>query len=1219
MDRKHVEAAVAVTLFVVLVWVVGSPSQAFGQGLGVASTLTGQVTDQSGAVMPGVQLSLLRVGGGEPINTVSNQAGYYEFPFLRPATYLLTAKMKGFGDVTIPNIALIVSQTASINITMKPGAVVQEITVSSSGVALETQTSTVGGAVGQVEEQQMPLLFRDSTTLIDLVPGVSTDNRTNLAYTSNGTGTSFQWRLDFEVNGGYREQAVMMVDGVDVTFTAGSFTSTPVIPSPDLTQEFKVQTNNLGPEYGRGLAVLNVVTKSGTNSLHGTLFEFVQNQDLNAQDLFDNAAHVLKPASRRNQYGGTAGGPVYIPHLYDGRNKTFWFVNIEQLRQRKALPVALQVPDAAELTGDFSGDYALNGTPITLYNPNAPFQDVHGVWMRPAIAGNKIPESTWLDPTFAKNVLGYYPAPNNVGLLGPAGQYTGINNFRLATVAPLDWYRYDIKADQNIGSNMRLMFRFSRSNYYVVPVNIFNNAASSQGYTTRDDHQPGNNGVLSWTWAASPTTVVSASVSMTHFTDNSSQPAFDPTVLGGPFASGVVENYINQYVGGGAFPYFTMGAYGTMGNNFGNNFDEPGSDSGITIGVTHMHGKHSLKAGFQGQILTAAENDEERFGGAFNFGGSWTNGPAVFTPSPNTGNGIADFLLGLDQGATINAGFSNTFSDKYVAFYFADDFRATPKLTLNVGFRYDVTTPSIEKHDAQWRFDPDIFNPIGSYTSPNYPGQTVNAVLASYGNRPLQGAVVFPGSPGMVGRGMVPVDRTNFGPRLGLAWQIKPKLVFRAGVSKIYGLSPDTPGPCAPDNGSFAAATSAIYTVDGIHPYTNIENPWPSGFNVPTGNSQGELSLLGTDMWGGATGQVTPYQWQYNGGFQYELPGNSLLSITYAGGLGHRLTCAFFACGDQIPANLVQQYGSAVNSSVPNPFYGIITNPTVALSTPTVQLGQLLKQWPAYTDWTAILPPWQGPNFNHDTFQSAFNALEVGFNKSFSHGLTLTVAYTYSKLLTNSDSMEGGYLGPLTGYQNNTTYHGEWSLSASDVTHHFVIGHVWDLPFGKGLRYGSNMPSVLDKVIGHWQFTGMSTFSSGFPLGISESGHTTGAFGGGDRPDMVPGQDPCGDMSRSRGEKILGYMNPNAFYMPPNYSFGNASRNLNGCRADGIKNFDWGFFKFIPFKEKYKFEIRSEFFNAFNRPELASPNTSFNSAGFGAITFQNNLPRIIQFGLKLDF
>lgn len=1009
-----------------------------------------------------------------------------------------------------------------------------------------------------------------------------------------------------------------MVDGVDVTFTAGSFDSSPIVPTPDITQEFKVQTNNLGPEVGRGLAVLNIVTRSGTNHLHGALFEFIQNDALNAQDLFDNAAGLPKAVTRRNQFGGAAGGPVYIPHLYNGKNKTFWFANVEQLRQSRASNVATQVPSAAERQGDFSADYALNGTPITVYDPSSAFQNASGVWMRNAFPGNKIPSTEWLDSTFVNNVLGYFPLPNTTGLLGPAGQYTGIDNYRVAGSAPLKWDRYDFKVDHNIGSNQRVMFRFSRSYYAVVPLDIFHNAASSQSYSTRDNDQPGNNGVISWTWTASPTTVVTAAYTMSHLTDDSNQPKFNPTSLGGPFASGAIESYLNQWTGGGAFPDLTFGTYATMGNGFGNNFKEPWSNFGLTAGITHIHGKHTLKAGFQGEYLQGGDNLFKGFGGTIGFGGTYTCGPAVFTCSPNTGLGPADFLLGLDNSAAIDAAFASTYTDDYVAGYFADDFRVTPKLTLNLGVRYEVTTPFTERHNHEWRFDPNAPNPIGNSIGPNTGGVTINQVLTGLGNRGLQGVVEFPGSPGTQGRGMVPVDKSNLAPRLGLAYQINSKLVFRAGFGKIYGLSPDTVGPSTPGNGTFGAATNAITSIDGVHPYTNVDNPWPSGYNIPTYDTLGPLSLLGTGMLGGATGQVTPYQWQFNGGFQYELAGNTLLDVNFAGSRGHRLTCAYFECGDQIPANLVKQYGSTVNNSVPNPFYGIITNPTAALSAPTVEQGQLLKQWPAYTNWTAVIPPWQGPDLNHDTFQSEFNTLEVGLNKRFSHGLTMMVAYTYSKLLTNSDSFEAGYLGPTTGYQNNTTYQGEWSLGAADVTHRLVIGHVYDLPFGKGLQFGSNMPSAVDKVVGHWQFSGMTTFSSGFPLPISEAGHTTGAFGAGDRPDQIAA-DGCGDLSRSRGQKILQYMNPNAFLEPPNYTFGNAQRSLNGCRDDGTKNFDFGLFKFIPIKENFKAEFRAEFFNAFNRPQLGNPGTTFNAGGFGAISSQANAARVIQLGLKLDF
>jgi hypothetical protein len=776
-----------------------------------------------------------------------------------------------------------------------------------------------------------------------------------------------------------------------------------------------------------------------------------------------------------------------------------------------------------------------------------------------------------------------------------------------------------VKVDHNIGSSHRLMGRYSQTYYRVTPLDVFHNAASSQSYSTRDNAQPGHNVVLSWTWTASPTTVVTQAVNWSRFIDDSNQPKFDPTQLGGPFASGTIATYLNQYTGGGAFPNFTLGGYATMGNGFGNNFKEPYSNYGYSAGINHTHGKHTLKFGFQFQLLQAADNLFKGYGGTFNFPGSWTCGPDPLNCSPLTGNGLADFELGLVTSGSMYAAFSSLYTSHYFGGYVQDDFRVTPRLTLNLGMRYEVTTPFTERFDHEFRFDPNRLNPIGADTGPNTNGSTLNQVLSGMGNRPLQGVVEFPSSPGVEGRGMVPTDYSNWSPRLGLAYQIRPKLVFRAGFSKLYMLSPAAPGPSTPGNGTFGAATNITATINGITPILNIDNPFPAGFNVPTYDRLGLNALLGTGVTAGATGQVTPFQYQMNAGFEYELPGNSLIGIAYAGSRGHRLTCAFFFCGDQIPRNLVQKYGSSVFKTVPNPFYGIITDPTAALSQPTVQLGQLLKQWPAYTNWTAVLPPWQGPDPNHDTFQSSFDALEVQFNKRFSQGLTVIAAYTFSKLLTNSDSFEAGYLGPASGYQNTVNYSGEWSLSAADVSHRLVVGHVYDLPLGRGRPLASNLPPALDKVVGHWQFAGMTTFQSGFPLSVGEAGHTTGAFGGGDRPNQVPGASPCLDVGRSRGAKILDYLNPAAFARPADYSFGNAPRLLNGCRADGQKNFDLSLIKFIPIKESFNAEFRAEFFNAFNRPQLGSPNTTFNGGSFGVITSQANAPRIIQFGLKLNF
>jgi len=565
-------------LFVVLAWTLAAPTQAFAQGLGGTATLSGSVKDQSGAVVPNVDMTLTATEGGTPYTTKSNAEGYYRFSSVRPGNYKLVAKMQGFGDVTIPDINLLVNQQSDIPVVLKTGTVVQEITVSAAAVALESQTSSLGGVINQTVNQQLPLILRDPTALVNLVPGVTSDHRQTTA--ADSSGVSYQGRLSFEINGGYRSQSVFMVDGVDVTILAGSFSSTPIIATPDFTQEFKVQTNNIGPEFGRGDAVMNVVTRSGTNAVHGAGFEFIQNDNLNSQDLFSNATPgggIKKAEAKRNQYGFAVGGPVYLPH-YDGRNKTFWFVNFEQMKQRRALPVAVTVPSPAEMAGDFSKLYTANGTPVTIYNPYDKYVGTDPLdtacyqkTCRRPFAGNTFsPAALGVAPAFAAKVLGYYPGANNPGEFGN-GVFTGVNNYRIAGSAPLDYNRYDVKIDHSLGSAHRFMFRWSHSRYQVTPLDLFHNAASSQSYSTRDNTQPGNNWVGSWTWAASPTTVLTTAVNFSRYADDSNQPKFDVTSLGGPFADGTIAAYLNKWTGGGAFPNIGVGGFATFGNGFGNN------------------------------------------------------------------------------------------------------------------------------------------------------------------------------------------------------------------------------------------------------------------------------------------------------------------------------------------------------------------------------------------------------------------------------------------------------------------------------------------------------------------------------------------------------------------------------------------------------------------------------------------------------------------------
>jgi hypothetical protein len=1016
--------------------------------------------------------------------------------------------------------------------------------------------------------------------------------------------------LSFEINGGFRSQAISMVDGVDVTIAAGSFLSTPIQPTSDITQEFKVQTTNVPAEFGRGAGVLNIVTKSGTNTFHGSAFEFLQNNDLDANNFFSNLAGQGLPHLERNQFGFTVGGPIR-------KDKTFFFFDNEWLKQNNLDPISTEVPTAAQRNGDFSGLYSTNGTPITIYNPYSTITNADGSVSRVPFPNNQIPSS--LLSAFAGKVLSYYPSPNNPGVLGPNGEYTGIGNYFIPGSQRSNYDRTDIKVDNNFGEKERLMARFSRDNYTINAVDVFNNPiVSPTSLSTRNNLQPGYNAVLSLTSLLSDSLILTQSASWARITDdsNSRSLGFNVTSLGGPFANGAIQAYADQHTGGTTFPNVSPSGYAPLSDGFGQNFTEPYSNYQYSAALLKTFGRHTLKVGFEGILLQAADNTNKGFGGTFTTTGGFTCGPNPLTCSSYTGNPIADLLLNTVDSGSMSAGFSSLYSGKYLSGFVQDDFRVTSKLTLNLGLRYEVNTPFTERYNHEFQFNPTIANPLGGMSGPNTGGASLNSYFQALSGHSLNGAIVFPNSPGTSGRGISPTDWNNWSPRIGAAYRVTDKLVARGGFSKLFMLSPIAPGPSSPGDGPFGATTNIIATVNGINPNVTLDNPFPNGFETPLYNSQGLSTLLGTSLNIGSSLGKTPYQYQWNIGFEYELPAKTVVSIAYAGTRGHDLTCGFFYCGDQIPYSLLQQYGSKVLSTVPNPFYGIITNPFSALSLPTVQLGQLLKNWPAYTGVTYILPAYQGPSAN--TFHSSYDALQIQANKQYSHGLTVTTAFTWSKILTNSDSFEAGYLGPGNGYQNVNNYAGEKSLSSSDVPYRLSVGYVYDLPFGKGRDFGNNWSKPVDAVIGGWQVSGITTFSAGYPLGIGQTGQTTGAFGGGSRPDWIGNACYDNGIGRSMNDKITQWLNPAGFAHNPNFTFGDAPRTLP-CLSDGIKNTDLSAIKFFHLTERVNLEFRSEFFNIFNRTRLGDPNTTFGSSSFGVITSTLNTPRVIQFGLKVSF
>ncbi len=1173
-----------------------------------SATLSGKVTEASGAVLTDVTLALRNKQTGAAMTTTSNSEGLYSFSAVRPGRYSLSANKSGFAEIVVSEIRLEISQKASLDLRMQVGALVQSIDVSAASIGIETQSSTLAGAVSERTTAQLPLILRDPTQLVNLVPGVTADFRNfPTGDVAAGIGVIYDSRLNFSINGGLRQTAVEYVDGIDVTFNSGFSQATPVIISPDATEEMKVHTNAVPAEFGRGAGALNIITKSGTNQLHGVLYEFLQNEKLNANEFFRNTTGTPRAVTRRNQYGYAVGGPIK-------KNTLFFFTDWEELKHTRASNLFLRVPSATELAGDFGNLYTTSGVPVQIYNPFST-TTVQGRVVRQPFAGNQIPLSM-IDP-FATKLMSYYPKPNNAGLLGPKGERTEINNFFAVNSSPVNLDRLDAKLDYNVGTTHRLMGRFSRLTNSTEPVDIYGNVANPDRASQRKYRDLSRNAVLNWTWTVTPRTVLMQAANLTRAQFRGLNPSkgFDPTTLGGPFLNSALIAFFNQYSGGAdVFPQMTVSGYSILGpGNIGYNYNQVMSSYHYQASLSTLVGKSTLKAGFQMGVHQQGENSFTGSAGTYTFSGAFTNGPAPLTPTANTGLGLADFELGLVRSGTAVTGYTTMLMSKYFAWYFSDDWRATDRLTLNLGLRYDFEIPYTSRFSSVGRIDLLRPNPLGELAGPNTNGSTLNGYFQDLVGRPLLGAVVHSTTPG-VGRSVSKTDFTGWQPRIGIAYRITDHLVARGGFAKLDMMPLGVAGLTNGGNGA-KASTSINGSLDGINPAVTINNPFPDGFNTPVGDRNGLLTLVGQSLTGGHISSRIPYQWQWNFGFEYGLSADTVLGIAYAASTSRHLGCPLSACTDQIAIRDIQRFGSQVFNLVANPFYGIITDSTSILSARTVQLGQLLKQNPQYTDWTSSLAnPWQGPG--DDTFRNTWQSLQVSVRKALRGGLTTNVAYTWSKNLTNADSADNGFLGPEVGYQNVVTFAGERSLSAEDVPHRLVIGYVYDLPFGKGRRFLAGVGRKTNAFVGGWQLSGMTTLQSGFPLPISVSGLTTGAFGGGARPNLIG--DPCLDSGRSRGEKILQYANSAAFQMPSNYTFGNAPRTLN-CRADGVKNFDVSVNKLVSFTERVGLELRGEFFNAFNRTQLGIPNMVFNGASFGRISNTWGTPRTVQVAAKVRF
>ena len=1199
------------------------------------ASLTGRVTDSTRAVMPDAKIIVINTETRIHYETITNETGSYYVTNLPPGMYRIEVEKLGFKAVIKADLILHVQDALEVNFDMVLGSTLESVTVPGGAPLVDTESSTMGTVVEQRKADELPLNGRNVFNLISLAPSVVPQG----SATGTPVGVNpFGWG-NYQVNGSFGNQSAEYLDGQPLNI---GYINLPVlIPTQDSIQEFKVQTSNLGPEWGKfSGGVTNLSTKSGTSSLHGELYEYLRNKVFNANDFFLNAAGKRRPPWVQNQFGANAGGPINTPHP-ESATKTFWFLSWEGFRLRTGQPFTATVPNAKERAGDFSeicksgftggicndrGTDA-NGKTVVIdqiYDPCAGRVNAQGACpgstATPTAFPNNIIPTNRINPTSTK-LLNLWPAPTNSSTL--------INNF--TTVAPTggDQNQVVARIDHNLTSRQRLFVRFSYWGVLDLPIDPLGSGLCADRCAEKYHSHAVAAG---YTYSLTPTTVVSFNASVSRFSYNRTpkNSGFDLTTIGWPTSyndavPGVMRTPPTPCVAGIADNIMC-----TQGQSF---IQDRNTQVNVSPNVSMLRGHHQYQIGFQFEVGRDNYAQSNIASGSFDF---CAPGRACFTGLPGvpgSGFSFADFLLGYADNFSnlANHFFAQAVvpaftagQQIYRAFYFRDFWHATNRLTLNLGLRYDLQGPWSERFNRLSYFDLNAPNFLSRYLP--------------QGSGPLKGDVflVNPGN-----RNNIPLDKTNFSPRIGFAYSVGAKMALR-GAYGIFWIPNYVSFALNPLNDMVNAGTTTYSgTVDGTHPVNTIALPFPAGISAPPGRSLGTQgtqqyltqvvqSITEVDPFDHPNGYVQ--QWNLN--VQREMPASFFVSAAYVGSKGTHLS-QYSQQINQLSDRLLSQAAAQVNASLPdprqnvtlvqstpNPFF--VNGQALALTGPTTTVGQLLRPYPQYT---SVQLGGQG------SYDSTYHSFQLTVQRRFANAGSLLVAYTNAKLISDTDTLTSWLETSVGGIQDNNNLRGERSLSSQDVPQRLAISYVLDAPFGKGKRYLYGVSGAMDKVVGGWGLDGVTVFQRGFPL-VFTNGQANGTtlFGGGSRPNYSAGCDAQvpGSATSRLGDPANGgaprWFNTGCFTPPPDFTFGNQPRVDPRLRAQGIANFDLGIFKRTTFSanEKFGLEFRTEFFNIFNRTQFAPPNTiccTSNNRNFGVVTSTapGTNPRLVQFGVKFLF
>lgn len=1124
-------------------------------------SIRGSITDPGAAAISKASITLTDEATHQVRTTSTDNVGAYAFNALKPSIYTLHVEAPNFNVADRMHIALATQDFLTLDVVLTIGSASSVIQVSADAPLVDPATASVSTDFSQRRLADIPVLGRNPYITAKLsAVFVNTGNPQFIRFADqNGTSTT-------SVAGGPVAANLYLVDGVPITDTNNRPI---VIPTIEAIQDVKVQANTYDAQVGRtGGGVFNTLLKSGSNTIHGSFFGETRQGSWLANDFFANRNGIPRPDSPYYNWGASLGGPVIIPHLYDGRNKTFFWIGTEGYIQTSPYTESFAVPTALERTGDFSQSFNTDGTLKLIYDPTKTYTDATGTHRTP-FPGNKIPAGQV--STVGRNIASYYPLPQTTG---PTGSYnfTGIDDVRDHA------QEVTVKLDQQI----RPWWNISGSYiFYEALQPLGNPLGTLPGSYSYTYHRQVDATQVNSTWILNPTTVLTARYGNNRFPNLIAEVShgFDPSTLGFPVS------YTSQ-LQAKFFPTIFPSNFSQLGQNT-DSLDNWKSQI-INGALAKTINQHNATVGVEYRRIRMNFQDFSNAPGTYSFSGAFTQANPNVT-GDGTGSDLADLLLGYPVSGEVDITTPlKTYLDYYAAFV-QDDWRVTPRLTLNLGLRYEAETGLKEDN-----------NQLAVGFDRTATTQLSNGV-------PVSGGILFAGANGNQ-RDIGDLSRLKFAPRLGASYQLTSTTVLRGGYGMLYApLRYDPIGTLAP---GYTAANSYVASLDNNQTSTgSLNNPFPSGLEKPAGNSTGLLTGLGNAVTSYDQNLHAPRVQQFSVGLAQELPGHLALDVSYIGSRSINLnpspTSSTPINTNQLnPSNF--SLGGSLSDQVANPYY-IAGGPGI-IGQSTVSRSQVLRPFPQFTSVNLFV----------SSAHADYDALLIKAEKRAGHGLNLVSSFTWSRNMDSSFATANSIQSPgFSAPQNIYDLEAEYSHSATDVPYRFVAGVLYDLPFGKDERFATGSRWV-DEIIGRWQLNVLPTFQSGFPVSIRQSNNPNNTIAGNgiQRPNRVSGVSL--GTKGSLYDRLNGYVNAAAFTTSPAYTFGNAPRTLS-LRGPGYENWDISLFKTVLVRERVNVQFRAQTFNTFNTPLFAGPNTAFGSANFGSITSQANFPRYLQLGLHVTY